>query len=54
MSKDLDEVFRALMSDLIRFQDKQYAKDQVKAKAKRRYVVGLKEVLKFLKVSSAN
>ena len=38
------------MTDLIRFQDKQHAKDPVKAKAKRRFVVGLREVAKFLKV----
>ena len=49
-SADLDEAVKALLADLIRFQDNQHAKDPVKAKARRRYVIGLREVKKFLKV----
>merc|ERR1719431_1263556 len=50
LSPDLDSTVSLLMADLVRFQDKQHAKDPVKAKAKRRFVVGLREVAKFLKV----
>merc|ERR1740123_983988 len=50
LSPEVNTTISSLMSDLIRFQDKQYAKDPDKAKAKRRYVVGLREVAKFLKV----
>ena len=50
LAPEVNTAISSLMSDLIRFQDKQYAKDPDKAKAKRRYVVGLREVAKFLKV----
>ena len=50
LSPEVNSTISVLMSDLIRFQDKQYAKDPTKARAKRRYVVGLREVAKFLKV----
>ena len=50
LSVDLDNTVAALMSDLIRFQDKVHARDPDKARAKRRYVVGLRECAKFLKV----
>merc|ERR1719431_860028 len=50
LSPELDSTVSLLMADLVRFQDKQHAKDPVKAKAKRRFVVGLREVAKFLKV----
>ena len=46
----MDEVCKTLLQDVVRFQDKQYNKDPVKAKARRRYVVGLREVKKFLVV----
>ncbi len=38
------------MQDIVRFQDRQHAKDPVKAKTRRRYVVGLREIKKFLQV----
>jgi selenocysteine insertion sequence-binding protein 2 len=38
------------LADLARFQDRMYLKDPIKAKAKRRYVCGLREVLKHLKL----
>ena len=50
LSPDLDNTVAALMSDLIRFQDKVHVKDPDKARAKRRYIVGLRECAKFLKV----
>merc|ERR1719244_1750336 len=50
LSPEMDTMVSTLMSDLIRFQDKQHAKDPVKAKARKRFVVGLREVAKFLKV----
>ncbi len=50
LSPELDECVKQLLSDLVRFQDKQHAKDPVKAKARRRYVIGLREVKKFLVV----
>jgi len=50
LSPELDNTISLLMADLVRFQDKQHAKDPVKAKARRRFVVGLREVAKFLKV----
>jgi len=50
LSNEVNSTISLLMADLIRFQDKQYHKDPEKAKSKRRYVVGLREVAKFLKV----
>ena len=50
LSADLDNTVAALMSDLIRFQDKVHARDPDRARAKRRYIVGLRECAKFLKV----
>jgi len=50
LSKTLDESTQRLLADLVRFQDQQHAKDPVKAKARRRYVVGLREAKKFLTV----
>ena len=38
------------MKDLVRFQDRQHAENPIKAKIKRRYVVGLREIKKFLQV----
>lgn len=50
LSEDLDSSVKQLLQDVVRFQDRQFAKDPVKAKAKRRYVVGLREIKKFLQV----
>ena len=50
LSPELDVLIGNLMADLTRFQDNQHAKDPVKAKARRRYAVGLREALKFVKV----
>ena len=50
MSNELDETAKCFIQDLVRFQDRQFAKDPIKAKAKKRYVVGLREIKKFLQV----
>ena len=50
LSKELDTHAAQLLKDLVRFQDKKFAEDPVKAKARRRYVVGLRETTKYMKV----
>lgn len=50
LSKDVDECVTALMKELVRFQDRLYQKDPMKARMKRRIVMGLREVLKHLKL----
>lgn len=46
----MDECVTALMKELVRFQDRLYQKDPMKARMKRRIVMGLREVLKHLKL----
>lgn len=48
--KEVDSVTTELLRELVRFQDRQFHKDPVKAKAKRRFVLGLREVSKHLKL----
>ena len=36
---------------MFRFQDKTFAKDPINAKTKKRYAVGLREAIKYLKVT---
>ncbi|NWQ67617.1 SEBP2 protein, partial [Neopipo cinnamomea] len=50
LSKDVDSCVTDLLKELVRFQDRLYQKDPVKAKIKRRLVMGLREVLKHLKL----
>ena len=50
LSDELDIHIKQLVQDIVRFQDRQFAKDPIKAKAKKRYVVGLREIKKFLQV----
>ncbi|XP_077200619.1 selenocysteine insertion sequence-binding protein 2 isoform X2 [Paroedura picta] len=50
LSKEVDSCVTDLLKELVRFQDRQYQKDPVKAKTKRRIVMGLREVLKHLKL----
>ncbi|XP_068422756.1 selenocysteine insertion sequence-binding protein 2 isoform X2 [Clinocottus analis] len=50
LSKDVDECVTALLKELVRFQDRLYQKDPMKARMKRRIVMGLREVLKHLKL----
>ncbi|XP_041756628.1 selenocysteine insertion sequence-binding protein 2 isoform X2 [Coregonus clupeaformis] len=50
LSKDVDEYVTNLLKELVRFQDRLYQKDPMKARMKRRLVMGLREVLKHLKL----
>ncbi|XP_074527268.1 selenocysteine insertion sequence-binding protein 2-like isoform X2 [Halichoeres trimaculatus] len=50
LSKDLDKCVSDLLKELVRFQDRLYQKDPMKARMKRRIVMGLREVLKHLKL----
>ncbi|XP_060927432.1 selenocysteine insertion sequence-binding protein 2-like [Limanda limanda] len=50
LSKDVDECVTTLLRELVRFQDRLYHKDPMKARMKRRLVMGLREVLKHLKL----
>lgn len=50
LSKEVDTCVTELLKELVRFQDRLYLKDPVKAKTKRRLVMGLREVLKHLKL----
>ncbi|XP_061116963.1 selenocysteine insertion sequence-binding protein 2-like [Conger conger] len=50
LSKDVDECVTILLKELVRFQDRLYQKDPMKARMKRRLVMGLREVLKHLKL----
>ncbi|XP_078478270.1 LOW QUALITY PROTEIN: selenocysteine insertion sequence-binding protein 2-like [Lampetra planeri] len=50
LSKDVDQCATALLKELVRFQDRLYQKDPMKARMKRRIVMGLREVLKHLKL----
>lgn len=49
-SEDLNACVELLLSELVRFQDRQFLINPTKAKAKRRYVCGLREVTKHLKL----
>ncbi|XP_072243604.1 selenocysteine insertion sequence-binding protein 2 [Leuresthes tenuis] len=50
LRKDVDECVTTLLKELVRFQDRLYQKDPMKARMKRRLVMGLREVLKHLKL----
>lgn len=50
LSKEVDTCVTDLLKELVRFQDRLYLKDPAKAKTKRRLVMGLREVLKHLKL----
>ncbi|XP_057688614.1 selenocysteine insertion sequence-binding protein 2-like isoform X2 [Corythoichthys intestinalis] len=50
LSKDVDQCVTSLLKELVRFQDRLYQKDPNKARMKRRVVMGLREVLKNLKL----
>ncbi|KAM9821984.1 selenocysteine insertion sequence-binding protein 2-like isoform 1-T2 [Syngnathus typhle] len=50
LSKEVDQCATSLLKELIRFQDRLYQKDPMKARMKRRVVMGLREVLKHLKL----
>uniref|UniRef100_A0A8C1LZH9 SECIS binding protein 2 n=1 Tax=Cyprinus carpio TaxID=7962 RepID=A0A8C1LZH9_CYPCA len=50
LRKDVDECVSSLLKELVRFQDRLFQKDPMKARMKRRLVMGLREVLKHLKL----
>ncbi|KAM7019120.1 selenocysteine insertion sequence-binding protein 2-like [Tautogolabrus adspersus] len=50
LSKEVDNCVTDLLKELVRFQDRLYQKDPMKARMKRRIVMGLREVLKHLKL----
>ena len=50
VNDEINSCVEHLLTDLVRFQDRMYLKDPIKAKAKRRYVCGMREVLKHLKI----
>ncbi|OCU01200.1 selenocysteine insertion sequence-binding protein 2 [Xenopus laevis] len=50
LSKDVDNCVMDLLKELVRFQDRMFLKEPAKAKSKRRLVMGLREVLKHLKL----
>lgn len=47
-SSDLDEATTNLLREIYRFQDRHYQKEPIRAHAKRRFVLGFREVKKFL------
>ncbi|XP_041030795.1 selenocysteine insertion sequence-binding protein 2-like isoform X2 [Carcharodon carcharias] len=50
LSKDIDECVTLLLQELVRFQERIYQKDPIKAKMKRRLVMGLREVTKHMRL----
>lgn len=51
LSKEIDECVTLLLQELVSFQERIYQKDPVRAKARRRLVMGLREVTKHMKLS---
>nr|XP_055030272.1 selenocysteine insertion sequence-binding protein 2-like isoform X3 [Misgurnus anguillicaudatus] len=51
LSKEIDESVTLLLQELVRFQERVYQKEPSKAKAKRRLVMGLREVTKHMKLN---
>ncbi|XP_064461681.1 uncharacterized protein LOC135371623 isoform X2 [Ornithodoros turicata] len=51
LSKEINDVSKKLISDLVLFQDRLHLKDPVKARSKRRLVYGLKEVRRYLSLN---
>ncbi|KAH8023384.1 hypothetical protein HPB51_013222 [Rhipicephalus microplus] len=47
-SPEINKTTKALLADLVFYQDRLYQKDPIKARSKRRLVYGLKEVRKYL------
>jgi selenocysteine insertion sequence-binding protein 2 len=46
----LNSAVKLLLKDIVKFQDRLYHRDPVKAFAKRRYVLGFREVMKCLRL----
>ncbi|XP_028562176.2 selenocysteine insertion sequence-binding protein 2-like isoform X1 [Podarcis muralis] len=51
LSKEIDECVTLLLQELVSFQERIYQKDPMRAKAKRRLVMGLREVTKHMKLN---
>jgi ribosomal protein L7Ae-like RNA K-turn-binding protein len=51
INRDIDAICTALLQEIVRFQDRLYHKNPIKAKMKRRYVMGIREVTKHLKLN---
>nr|XP_010597967.1 selenocysteine insertion sequence-binding protein 2-like isoform X2 [Loxodonta africana] len=51
LCKEIDECVTLLLQDLVSFQERIYQKDPVRAKARRRLVMGLREVTKHMKLN---
>ncbi|KAG8575635.1 hypothetical protein GDO81_009623 [Engystomops pustulosus] len=51
LSKEIDECVTVLLQELVSFQERVYQKDPIKAKSKRRLVMGLREVTKHMKLN---
>ncbi|XP_029430806.1 selenocysteine insertion sequence-binding protein 2-like isoform X2 [Rhinatrema bivittatum] len=51
LSKEIDECVTLLLQELVSFQERVYQKDPMKAKTKRRLVMGLREVTKHMKLN---
>lgn len=49
-SAELLSLTEALLRDIFRFQDRAYNKNEIKARAQRRYVVGFKESMRQLDI----
>ncbi|XP_039256732.2 selenocysteine insertion sequence-binding protein 2-like [Styela clava] len=50
LDKQIDEACIVILQKLVQFQERMYRKDPVKAKSKRRFVLGIREVTKHLKL----
>ncbi|XP_013010098.1 selenocysteine insertion sequence-binding protein 2-like isoform X2 [Cavia porcellus] len=51
LSKEIDECVTLLLQELVSFQERVYQKDPARAKARRRLVMGLREVTKHMKLN---
>lgn len=50
VTEEINQCLERLISDLVRFQERHYQKDPIKARARKRYVCGLREVAKHVKL----
>lgn len=48
ITPEINSSVTTLLQDIVKFHDRQFERDPVKANARRRHIVGLREVLKFL------
>lgn len=50
LTPSLNASVRELIQEMVFFQDRAFARDPIKANAKRRYVVGLRQANKYLNI----